>query len=161
MKEYYRKTTDYMKKTYGMDALSSFMILTGMICCLFAVLFPDGPTGFLGIPAVILMIICGLRVFSSKTEERMRENQVFCRIAAPVFERFLPPDEEKKKRLKGKKEKKRVAREEKVLQKERAREFRFFNCPNPECRQRLRVPRGNGKVEITCPNCGNRFIRKT
>jgi predicted RNA-binding Zn-ribbon protein involved in translation (DUF1610 family) len=25
----------------------------------------------------------------------------------------------------------------------------------------LRVPRGKGKLQITCPKCGERFIKKT
>ncbi len=36
---------------------------------------------------------------------------------------------------------------------------RFFKCP--ACRQTVRVPRGKGKIRITCPKCGNTFIKKT
>ena len=39
------------------------------------------------------------------------------------------------------------------------REHRYFNCP--KCRQRVRVPRGKGKISITCPKCREKFIRKT
>ena len=39
-----------------------------------------------------------------------------------------------------------------------AREYRYFNCP--DCKSRLRVRRGKGKVQITCPRCGLRFIRR-
>ena len=39
------------------------------------------------------------------------------------------------------------------------REHRYFDCPN--CRQPVRVPRGKGKIAITCPRCRERFIRKT
>ena len=39
-----------------------------------------------------------------------------------------------------------------------AKLFRFFKCP--VCKQKLRVPKGKGKVEITCPKCGNKFIKK-
>ena len=35
---------------------------------------------------------------------------------------------------------------------------KFFKCPL--CKQKLRVPKGKGKVEITCPKCGNKFIKK-
>ena len=39
------------------------------------------------------------------------------------------------------------------------REHRYFNCPR--CRQRVRVPRGKGKISITCPKCREKFIKKT
>ena len=39
------------------------------------------------------------------------------------------------------------------------RQHRYFNCPR--CRQVVRVPRGKGKIAITCPKCREKFIRKT
>lgn len=39
------------------------------------------------------------------------------------------------------------------------RDHRYFCCP--KCRQSVRVPRGKGKIAITCPKCRERFIRKT
>ena len=39
------------------------------------------------------------------------------------------------------------------------RSHRYFNCP--KCRQTVRVPRGKGKIAITCPRCKERFIQKT
>ena len=39
------------------------------------------------------------------------------------------------------------------------RTHRYFSCP--KCRQTVRVPRGKGKIAITCPRCKERFIKKT
>lgn len=39
------------------------------------------------------------------------------------------------------------------------RKNRYFRCP--KCRQTVRVPRRRGKINIRCPKCGERFIRKT
>ena len=39
------------------------------------------------------------------------------------------------------------------------RQHRYFSCPR--CRQPVRVPRGKGKIAISCPKCGEKFIRKT
>ena len=39
------------------------------------------------------------------------------------------------------------------------REHRYFDCPR--CRQPVRVPRGKGKIAITCPKCKEKFIKKT
>lgn len=41
----------------------------------------------------------------------------------------------------------------------RDRKNRYFRCPN--CRQTVRVPRHRGKINIRCPKCGEKFIRKT
>ena len=39
------------------------------------------------------------------------------------------------------------------------RKHRYFDCP--KCRQPVRVPRGKGKIMITCPKCKEKFQRKT
>ena len=39
------------------------------------------------------------------------------------------------------------------------REHRYYDCPR--CRQPVRVPRGKGKIAITCPKCREKFIKKT
>ena len=39
------------------------------------------------------------------------------------------------------------------------RQNRYFDCP--KCRQMVRVPKGKGKIAITCPRCREKFIRKT
>lgn len=39
------------------------------------------------------------------------------------------------------------------------KEYRFFRCE--KCKTLARVPRGRGKICITCPHCGFEFIRKS
>ena len=36
--------------------------------------------------------------------------------------------------------------------------YKHFKCPS--CGQKIRIPRGRGKVEIRCPKCSNRFVKK-
>ena len=36
---------------------------------------------------------------------------------------------------------------------------KIYRCPH--CRQKIRVPRGKGKIEITCPSCRSKFIKRT
>lgn len=38
------------------------------------------------------------------------------------------------------------------------RTYKVFKCPN--CKQKLRVPRGRGKIQITCNRCRTQFIKK-
>ncbi len=37
--------------------------------------------------------------------------------------------------------------------------YKIFKCP--KCSQKLRVPRGKGKVSIKCSKCGHKMIRNT
>lgn len=45
------------------------------------------------------------------------------------------------------------------FQKMKDKEHRYYNCPR--CHQQVRVPKGKGKISITCPKCREKFIRKT
>lgn len=46
-----------------------------------------------------------------------------------------------------------------MIERIKDRDHRYFDCPR--CRQPVRVPRGKGKIAITCPKCREKFIRKT
>lgn len=37
--------------------------------------------------------------------------------------------------------------------------YKHFKCP--KCQQKLRIPRGRGKLEIHCPKCGETFVKKS
>ena len=39
------------------------------------------------------------------------------------------------------------------------REHRYFDCP--KCHQMVRVPKGKGKISITCPRCREKFVKNT
>lgn len=41
----------------------------------------------------------------------------------------------------------------------RDKDYRYYRCPG--CRQLVRVPRGHGKIKISCPKCSEKFIRKS
>ena len=46
-----------------------------------------------------------------------------------------------------------------MIERFKDKEHRHYDCPR--CRQPVRVPRGKGKIAITCPKCKEKFIRKT
>ena len=46
-----------------------------------------------------------------------------------------------------------------LLDRIKDRKHKHFSCP--KCHRPMRVPRGKGKIAITCPKCGERFIRKS
>ena len=84
------------------------------------------------------LLICSLfRTFSKRTQERAAENYKYfvCKNRVLGWFRLL------KKRWQERKT------------------HRYFRCP--QCRATVRVPKGKGKIRITCPHCKNQFIKKT
>ena len=46
-----------------------------------------------------------------------------------------------------------------LLERLKDREHKYFSCP--KCKQSVRVPKGKGKIAITCPKCREKFIKNT
>ena len=46
-----------------------------------------------------------------------------------------------------------------LLDRVKDRDHRYFACP--KCKQEVRVPKGKGKIAITCPKCREKFVKKT
>ena len=46
-----------------------------------------------------------------------------------------------------------------MLDRFKDKQNRYFDCP--KCHQTVRVPRGKGKIAITCPKCREKFVKKT
>ena len=126
-----------ISRMYGFDSMSIFFLL---ICCILNLITFARPFGsflYLGVFGYVFLILCVIRAVSGDHEQRRRENEVFLDRLSPLFRGLDQREEER-----GQKE-----------------IFKFFNCP--ECKQRIRVPRGKGKIEITCPQCSAKFIKKT
>ncbi len=93
--------------------------------------------GFLSFFAFAVLFIAMFRMFSRNIVKRRAENDRFLRFYAPI-----------KNSISGKGARKRDNKD-----------FKFFKCPG--CKNLLRVPKGKGKIQITCPRCGERFEKKT
>jgi predicted RNA-binding Zn-ribbon protein involved in translation (DUF1610 family) len=93
----------------------------------------------------IPLALCLFRCFSTNRRRRGRENDWFVTRLDNMFKKEPKIGYGEKYRLEG------VSEEKK--------RYKFFKCP--ACRQKIRVPKGKGRIEITCPRCGNRFIKKT
>ncbi len=118
---------------YGWDQLN--FCLTGVALVLYLLdLFLDAsPLYILYLPCILVVLF---RVLSRNYARRRAENAKFLTVAGPTIRWFK-------------------------LQRtiHRDKEHRYFKCPN--CGQQLRVPRGKGKISITCRNCGVSFDEKT
>lgn len=93
------------------------------------------PYGF--IPSLLLVAYAFFRMFSKNVVKRRSENYKFMAFWQKVktgFTGFF-------QNMKG------------------SGTHKVFSCP--QCGQKLRVPKGKGKINITCSKCGNKFERKT
>lgn len=118
---------------YGNDTLNQFLMVTAGI-----LFIPWIFTRWMMFSWLILLLIAVVyfRMFSRNTYKRTSENQRFLIWFAP-FQRKAAG---KKMQMQDK-------------------EHRYFKCPG--CSKTLRVPRGRGRIEITCPHCKRKFVKKT
>jgi len=102
------------------------------------------------IVGILPLILAVSRMFSKDISKRQAENRKFLSIF-----KGRKSDAEKS-RIKAEKEAKKE--KEKRL-KEKLKTHEMFYCPG--CKTACFVPKGKGKVRITCPKCGEKFIGKT
>lgn len=131
MKEKFRK---FMIGRYGVDSLSKFMLGTAVVLLVFAMGFQNN---FLNTLACLLVLLCYFRMFSRNYQKRAEENQKFLELKGKAAT-FLK-------------------REKEYF--EQRKTHHIYKCPS--CKQKIRVPKGKGKICITCPKCHTEFIKKS
>ena len=120
----------------GMDELSKLLFWAGLAGLALACFLPGLLRTLLFSFALALLIFSFVRAFSRNLPAREAENILYLR--------FL----ERKKQDRLAKKQRRASR----------KEYRYFKCPG--CGTWLRVPRGKGKIHISC-RCGYTLYRKT
>lgn len=128
------KFARFMYGRNGADHLSRLISYLVLIFILLDV-FISGSL-FYGI-AFVLLIYNFFRIFSRNLNKRRAENARYLQLR----NKFLYAFRNWKERQKQKKD------------------YAFFRCPS--CKAMLRVPRGKGKIRVTCRKCGNAFERRT
>lgn len=112
---------------YGGDQLSMAMTYASLVLILLGAL---PRMEVLLALAYALVIMSFARMFSRKVAARRRENEWFLRKTAPLVTKYY----QALARFKNRKN------------------YAYFRCPG--CRSWLKLPRGAGKVTITCLKCG-------
>lgn len=126
----------FMYGRYGIDRLSRELLILSFILSVIASFLPKYLFG-LGIIGYILMFACVLRIFSRNIYKRQMENYKYITIKNYVLARFNNT----------------------IIRLKALKTHKYFTCAN--CKQKLRVPRGKGKISITCPKCKNSFKAKS
>ena len=131
MRERFRR---FMAGRYGTDALNQFLSIVSIVLLLVALLTRVNLFTWVGMS---VLIWCYYRTFSRNIPKRTEENYKFYTL---------------KQQLEGKV---RSLKEQWANRKL----YHYYRCP--QCRQKLRVPRGRGRIQISCPRCGTQFIKKS
>ena len=131
MKEKFQR---FMMGRYGVDDLSRFLlyVLVGLMVLNF--IFRNALISLLLIAGLAVIYV---RMFSRNHSKRYEENARVLRLKDKVLGRF--------------RQEKNLAAQRKV--------YHIYTCPG--CKQKIRVPRGKGKIEVTCPKCHTSFIKKS
>ncbi len=129
----------FMYGRYGNDQLSTFLFVFYLILVVFQMIFRNSAAGrVLMLLSYVVVLAYFFRCFSKNIYKRQRENQKFLQLWNPLRNYF--------------KYWKRKIQERNSTKK-------LFRCP--KCHQTIRVPRGKGKIAITCPKCRSEFVKRT
>lgn len=130
-----------MMGRYGVDQMNIGVLIFSMVCTFTASLTRWLLLSILG---TALLAYGVFRMFSRNVSARSKENQkflVFWNKVKGIWYKIKDWFSGKKRRFADRKT------------------HCYFSCP--KCKQKLRVPKGKGKIEISCPICGTKFIKKT
>ena len=129
-----------MQGRYGVDSLAKFTMGAALVCIVLAM--------FLGIKwpslgsvldtlGLVSIIYTYFRILSRNIQKRYEENQKYLDATYKIRVRF--------------------AREKNLM--EQRKTNHIYTCPG--CGQKIRIPRGKGKIEIDCPKCHTKFIKRS
>ena len=126
----------FMYGRYGGDQLSKALLILSFILIILAGFLPTSLSSLVFI-GYIPTLVCIFRMFSKNIYKRQQENYKYLKIKNSVVIWF--------------KQKLNRAKDSKT--------HKYFTCP--DCKQKLRVPRGQGKISVTCPKCKKSFKGKS
>lgn len=124
----------FMQGRYGTDEFSRFLLIVAIVVGFLGNFKYLGLLSFLGTGIIIYTLY---RMFSKSIHVRMAENRKYLLYQNKAITRF--------QRLKRRFDDRKT--------------HAYFKCKT--CSQTVRVPKGKGKIEIICPKCGGKFIKKT
>ena len=123
----------FMIGRYGMDQFGQFLFGVSMVL-IFVSLFR---VPYIHFVAFGIIAYSYFRIFSRNIYKRQQENNFYLKHSYTVRTKFNKFVGELKQR----------------------KTHHIYRCPG--CNQKIRVPRGRGKIEIRCPKCSTTFIKNS
>lgn len=118
---------------YGVDQLNNILLYATLSFSVIGLVFHHIIIYFL---SYVCMFLLFARALSKNHAKRYKENQKFLELTKPVQVW--------------------IARKRRQSQDSYNK---YYKCPS--CHQTIRVPKGKGKIAITCPKCKKEFIKRT
>ena len=128
------KMQQFMYGRYGNDQLSRVYLVITLVLLGLSLL--TRWTIFY-IAGIALLIYCYYRMFSKNITKMSAQNQKYLNWRYGLA----------------------VKRQKTKTHMEQRKIYHFYKCP--QCSQKVRVPKGHGKICITCPKCKMDFVRKS
>lgn len=132
--QWIQKLLFYMKGRYGYDEFSKLLIISGLVLGIVANFAGGIWVSALGTALIAYGV---LRILSKDKTNRYRELQKYLALKQKV-------------QLTHRRWRNRWVQR---------KAFKITKCPN--CKEKVRVPRGKKKIRVTCPSCKETFIKKT
>lgn len=123
----------FMLGRYGSDQFNRFLMSMTLVCFVISLI----GARFFYVIGVALLVYAYFRMLSKNIYKRRAENAVYIRYEYKLKQKFILWKKDMKQR----------------------KTHHIYKCPS--CRQKIRIPRGKGKIEITCPKCYQTFIKKS
>ncbi len=133
----------FMYGRNGMDQLSQFMLYLSLFLMIVSVILLSAfrrssiASTILDYAAIVILIFSYFRAFSHKVEKRRKENLKYLNAIHPISNWF------------------RLRRQRFEMREN----YKLFLCP--KCKTTLRVPKGKGRINLTCPRCHTKFEGKS
>ena len=129
----------FMQGRYGVDQFAKFTMGVALVSIVLAIFVNTGSSAgsLLDMLGLVAIVYTYFRIFSRNISKRAQENQKYLSANAKLRQRL---------------------NKEKNMMKQR-KDYHIYTCPS--CGQKVRIPRGKGKIEISCPKCHSKFVKRS
>lgn len=126
------KLRNFMIGRYGIDSFSKFLMGVALVLCILDIFVNNV---FINSWFVVIIVYVYYRMFSRNHNKRYQENIKFLQIKNKAMSKFQSQ--------------KRMMQQRKT--------HHIYKCPT--CNQKIRIPKGKGRICITCPKCKTEFTK--
>ena len=122
-----------MQGRYGSDQFGRFLMAMVRVCLVLSLF----GLKFFYVAGIAVLVYSYFRIFSKNLYKRRAENTAYLKYEYKVKQKFATWKRDMQQR----------------------KTHHIYRCSS--CKQKIRVPRGKGRIEIRCPKCNQTFIKKS